>query len=289
MNNIARRIEEQHPVTNEGMGVNVFNLRDNLAGDYRQALLILLGVVAFVLLIACANVANLLLARASARHKEFALRAALGASRGRIVRQLLTESLLLSLLGAVLGILLAVWGKNILLAAIPGDMPFWMKFDLDLRVLGFTFLISVITGLVFGVVPALQSARTSLNETLKEGGRTGGTTHNRMRNLLVVAEVALSLVLLVGAGLMVRSFAQLQSVNAGINPERVLTVEVPLPRAKYPEKTQQTAFFQQLVARVERCRASRLRLPSPTCRSGVDGDAVLRSKAFRCCRWARRR
>ncbi|HKO96752.1 MAG TPA: ABC transporter permease [Pyrinomonadaceae bacterium] len=250
MNSIARRIEEQHPVTNEGMGVNVFSLRDNLAGDYRQALLILLGVVAFVLLIACANVANLLLARASARHKEFALRAALGASRGRIVRQVLTESALLSLMGAVVGIFLAVWGKNVLLAAIPGDMPFWMKFDLDLRVLGFTFLISVITGLIFGVVPALQSSRTSLNETLKEGGRTGAGAHNRMRSLLVVAEVALSLVLLVGAGLMVRSFTQLQRVDAGINPERVLTVEVPLARAKYPEKAQQAAFFQQLVGRV---------------------------------------
>ena len=250
MNTIARRIEEQHPVTNEGMSVNVFRLRDRLVGDYRAALLILLGVVGFVLLIACANVANLLLARSSARHQEFALRAALGASRSRIVRQLLTESALLSVLGATLGVLLAVWGKNLLLAAIPGDMPFWMKFDLDLRVLGFTFAISFLTGLIFGVAPALQGSRTDLNEALKEGGRSRGGTHNRLRSLLVVAEVALSLVLLVGAGLMVRSFAKLEQVNAGINPEHVLTVEVPLSRAKYPKDAQQSAFFQQLMARV---------------------------------------
>ena len=250
MNNIALRIEEQHPVTNEGMGVNVFSLRDRLVGDYRSALLILLGVVGFVLLIACANVANLLLSRSSARHQEFALRAALGASRGRIVRQMLTESALLSLLGAFLGVLLAVWGKNLLLAAIPGEMPFWMKFDLDLRVLGFTFAISFLTAMVFGIAPALQGSRTDLNEALKEGGRSRGGAHNRLRGLLVVVEVALSLVLLVGAGLMVRSFTKLQRVDAGINPEHVITVEVPLSRAKYPKEAQQSAFFQQLMARV---------------------------------------
>jgi putative ABC transport system permease protein len=251
MNNIARRIEAQNPVTNEGLGVNVFSLRDRLVGDYRYALLILLGVVAFVLLIACANVANLLLARSSARHKEFALRAALGASRARIIRQLLTESALLSLLGAMLGVLMAVWGRNLLLAAIPADMPFWMKFDLDLRVLAFTFAISLLTGLIFGIAPALQGAKPNLNEALKEGGRGGGGGgHNRLRSVLVVAEVALSLVLLVGAGLMVRSFSKLQHVNSGIKPENVLTVEVPLPRAKYPEGAQQSAFFQQLVSRV---------------------------------------
>jgi putative ABC transport system permease protein len=250
MNNVARRIEEQHPVTNEGMGVAVISLRDRLVGDYRQALLILLGVVGFVLLIACANVANLLLARSSARHQEFALRAALGASRARIVRQLLTESTLLSLLGAGFGVLLAVWGRNLLLAAIPGDMPFWMKFDLDLRVLGFTFGVSFLTGIVFGVVPALQGSRTDVNDALKEGGRSRSTTHNRLRNLLVIAEVALSLVLLVGAGLMLRSFAKLQQVNSGFNPEHVLTVQVPLSRAKYPEGPQQTAFFKELVTRV---------------------------------------
>ena len=250
MANIARRIEERNPVTNEGLGVDVYPLRARLVGDYRQALLILLGVVAFVLLIACANVANLLLARSSARHKELALRAALGASRSRIVRQLLTESALLSLLGALLGVLLAVWGKNLLLAAIPGDMPFWMKFDIDLRVLSFTFAISFLTVLAFGIAPALQASRTDLNDALKEGGRSGGSGRHRMRNLLVVSEVALALVLLVGAGLMVRSFAKLGQVHSGINPENVLTMEVPLTRAKYPEPAQQSAFFHELMPRV---------------------------------------
>ncbi|MFN2493624.1 MAG: ABC transporter permease [Pyrinomonadaceae bacterium] len=250
MSNIARRIEEANPVTNEGLGVDVYPLRDRLTGDYRSALLILLGVVAFVLLIACANVANLLLARSSARHQEFAVRAALGASRARIVRQLLTESVLLSVLGAAFGVLLAVWARNLLLAAIPGDMPFWMNFDLDLSVLSFTFAISLITALIFGAVPALHGSKTDLNEALKEAGRSGSTTHSRLRGLLVVAEVALSLVLLVGAGLMVRSFAKLTQVDSGMNPEHVLTVEVPLPRAKYSEESQQSAFFQQLVTRV---------------------------------------
>lgn len=250
MANIARQIEQENPVTNEGLGVDVFPLRDRLVGDYRDALLILLGVVAFVLLIACANVANLLLARSSARHKELALRAALGASRARIVRQLLTESALLSVLGALLGVLIAVWGKNLLLAAIPDDMPFWMKFDLDLRVLGFTFAISLLTVVAFGIAPALQASRTDLNEALKEGGRTGGHGRNRLRSLLVVAEVALSLVLLVGAGLMVRSLAKLGQVHSGINPENVLTLEVPLAPAKYPEPAQQSAFFRDLMARV---------------------------------------
>ena len=250
MNVIARRIEEQHPVTNEGLGVNVFRLRDRLVGDYRQALLILLGVVVFVLLIACANVANLLLARSSSRRQELALRAALGASRTRIIRQLLTESALLTFLGAVLGVLLAIWGKNLLLAAIPGEMPFWMKFDLDPRVLGFTFVLSLLTGLVFGIAPALQASKNDLNEALKEGGRNAGGAHNRLRSSLVVAEVALSMMLLVGAGLMIRSFAKLGSVDSGIKPENVLTVEVPLPRAKYPEPGKQSAFFKELVARV---------------------------------------
>jgi putative ABC transport system permease protein len=252
MTTIARRIEEQNPVTNDGLSVNVFRLRDNLVGDYRSALLVLLGAVGFVLLIACANVANLLLARSSARYKELALRAALGASRQRIVRQLLTESILLSGVGAILGLLLAVFGKNLLLAAIPGDMPFWMKFDLDLRVLGFTLGISLLTGLVFGFAPALHASKTNLDQALKEGGRSGGpgAKHNRLRSLLVVAEVALSLVLLVGAGLMVRSFMKLIHVDTGFNSENILTMDVPLAGARYPERSKQADFFQQLVARV---------------------------------------
>jgi putative ABC transport system permease protein len=252
---IAAGIEQQNPVTNEGLGVSLISLRAALVGDYKKVLLILLGVVGFVLLIACVNVANLLLARATARQKEIAIRAALGANRRRIFRQLLTESLLLGLISGALALVLALWGMELLLAAIPIDIPFWMKFDLDGRVLGFTAACSLLTGFVFGTVPALEASNPDLNETLKEGGRSGaGVGRHRLRSLLVVAEIALSLVLLVGAGLMMRSFISLQNVNAGINPEGVLTMYIALPGAKYgnrdraPEK--RIAFFSQLLERV---------------------------------------
>ncbi|HEX8651884.1 MAG TPA: ABC transporter permease [Pyrinomonadaceae bacterium] len=251
MNTIALNIEKQNPVTNEGLGVALHSLREGLVGDYQKALLILLGVVGFVLLIACANVANLLLARASTRQKEIAIRAALGASQSRIFRQLLTESLLLGVLGGALGLVLALWGLDLLLAAIPVEIPFWMKFSMDGRVLLFTIGVSLLTGLIFGVAPALQASRPDLNETLKDGGRTSASaTRHRLRSLLVVAEVALSLMLLVGAGLMMRSFLRLQHVNSGLNPENVLTMQVPLPRAKYAEAAQRGAFFHQLIERV---------------------------------------
>jgi putative ABC transport system permease protein len=248
---IASNIEALNPVTNEGLSVALTSLRAGLVGDYKKALLILLGVVAFVLLIACVNVANLLLARATARQKEIAIRAALGANRRRIFRQLLTESLLLGLISGALGLMLALWGMDLLLAAIPIDIPFWMKFDLDGRVLGFTAACSLLTGFVFGTVPALEASNPDLNETLKEGGRSGaGSGRHRLRSLLVVAEIALSLVLLVGAGLMMRSFMSLQSVNAGINPSGVLTMYVALPGAKYRPPEKRIAFFSQLLDRV---------------------------------------
>ena len=251
MISIASNIEQQNPVTNEGLSVNVTSLRASLVGDYKKALLILLGVVGFVLLIACVNVANLLLARATARQKEIAIRAALGANRKRIFRQLLTESLMLGLIGGAIGLVLALWGMDLLLAAIPIDIPFWMKFDLDGRVLGFTFACSLLTGFVFGTAPALEASNPDLNETLKEGGRSGaGRGRHRLRSLLVVAEIALSLVLLVGAGLMMRSFISLQNVDAGIHPEGVLTMSLGLPGAKYREPEKRIAFFQQLLERV---------------------------------------
>jgi putative ABC transport system permease protein len=248
---IASNIEQQNPVTNEGMSVGLTSLRAGLVGDYKKALLILLGVVGFVLLIACVNVANLLLARATARQKEIAIRAALGANRRRIFRQLLTESLLLGLISGVIGLVLALWGMDLLLAAIPIDIPFWMKFDLDGRVLGFTALCSLLTGFVFGTMPALEASNPDLNETLKEGGRgSGGGARHRLRSALVVAEIALSLVLLVGAGLMMRSFMSLQHVDAGLNPNGVLTMNVALPGAKYRPPEKRLAFFQQLLERV---------------------------------------
>lgn len=250
MHNIAARIEQQNPVTNEGLGVKVMSLHDYLAGDYRDALLILLGVVGCVLLVACVNVANLMLARATARQKEFALRAALGASRWRIVRQLMVESLLLALVGGVLGFALSLWALHLLLTAIPIELPFWMNFGIDLRVLGFTIGITLLTGLLFGAVPALQTSRVDLNDTLKEGGRGSISFHGRSRSLLVVTEIALSLVLLVGAGLMIQSFLRLRRVNIGLDATNVFTANLALPSAKYRTDEQRAAFFKQLVERV---------------------------------------
>ena len=250
MTNIAKRIEEQNPVTNEGLGLTVTSLRENLSGSYHDALLILLGVVGCVLLVACVNVANLMLARATARQKEFALRAALGASRWRIMRQLLIESLVLAVAGGVLGFVLSIWALRLLLTAIPGDLPFWMNFSLDWRVLGFTLAITLLTGLIFGAMPALQTSRVDLNDTLKEGGRGNSGVRSRARSLLVVSEIAMSLVLLVGAGLMIRSFLRLRSVNIGLDAKNVLTATVLLPRAKYTKDEQRVAFYKQLMERV---------------------------------------
>jgi putative ABC transport system permease protein len=250
MDNIALRIEQQNPVTNEGLGVRVTSLHDYLTGDYREALLILLGVVGCVLLVACVNVANLMLARATARQREFALRTALGASRWRIMRQLLVESLLLSLAGGVLGFALSLLALHLLLTAIPIQLPFWMNFGIDFRVLVFTAGITLLTGVIFGAVPALQSSRVDLNDTLKEGGRGTGGFRGRSRSVLVVTEIALSLVLLVGAGLMVQSFLRLRQVNIGLDAKNVLTASVILPSAKYRAPEQRAAFFKQLLERV---------------------------------------
>jgi putative ABC transport system permease protein len=248
---VARRIEEQNPVTNEGMGVNLIPLREGLAGDYRKALLILMGVVGLVLLIACVNVANLLLSRASARAKEIAIRTALGAGRWRVFRQLLTESVVLGLVGGALGLTLAFWGLDLLLAAIPIDLPFWMKFNLDGRVLGFTIGVTLLTGLIFGAAPSLQASKVDLNESLKDGGRgASGVGRHRMLRSLVVAEVALSLVLLIGAGLMTRSFMRLQHTNTGLNPENLLTLRVNLPGAKYDTPGKRHAFYKELLERI---------------------------------------
>jgi predicted permease len=250
MTNIAARIEQQNPVTNEGLGVKVTSLHETLTGDYRQALLILLGVVGFVLLVACVNVANLMLARATARQKEFALRAALGAGRWRIMRQLLIESLLLAIVGGALGFALSLWALNLLLHTIPIKLPFWMNFGLDFRVLGFTVAITLLTGLIFGGIPALQTSRVDLNDTLKEGGRGSGSVRAGTRSLLVVTEIAMSLVLLVGAGLMIQSLVRLQHVNIGLDTRNIFTATVILPRAKYPEDEQRATFFKQLLERV---------------------------------------
>src|SRR4051812_31896918 len=251
MKGIAGRLEKQYPDTNTAWSVIVEQLHETLTGDIRPALLLLLGAVAFLLLIACANVANLLLARASSRQRGIAVRAALGASLRRVVRQLLTENIFLSLGGGALGLLFAVWGIHALLALSPGNIPRLETVGISHQVLWFTIALSLLTGLIFGLAPALTASRPNLNDTLKEGGRSAAESSGgrRLRNAMAVAEIALSLVLLVGAGLLVRSFIRLQDVKPGFNPGHLLAVDLSLPAAKYGEP-QQVQFFDQLLASV---------------------------------------
>jgi putative ABC transport system permease protein len=247
MEAIAGRLETEHADFNKGWTVRLVPLREQLAGEIKPALLVLLGAVGFVLLIACVNVANLLLARAAGRYKEIAIRAAMGAGRRRIVRQLLTESVLLALLGGALGLLLSYWCVEALVALSPANLVDATQVGVNLRVLGFTLIVSLLTGLVFGLAPALEASRLSLTESLKESsrGNVGGRRGRRLRDALVVAEVGLALVLLVGAGLMVRSFMRLQAVNPGFDPANLLTMRVLLPQSKYQEDTQMVNFFRR--------------------------------------------
>ncbi len=249
---IATRLEQQFPDTNTDFGVAFKTLRDELVGDVRTALYVLFGAVLCVLLIANANVANLLLARASVRGKEMALRAALGASRARIVRQLLTESVMLSALGGVGGLILAQWGTEALIKVVPENIPRIASIQLDGVVLGFTLLVSLATGVLFGLVPAWQASRVDLNTSLKSGSRTGsgGEARGRLRNGLVVAEVALALILLICAGLLLQSFARLGRVSPGMRTERLLTARVQLPEVGYPKNENIIQFFDQLLPRV---------------------------------------
>jgi putative ABC transport system permease protein len=251
MTAIASRLERQYPDTNTQMGVGLGLLKEWIVSDVQLPLIVFMVAVAFVLLIACANVVNLLLSRSAARSREVSIRSALGAGRARIVRQLLTESLLLALTGGAIGLLLALWLKDMLVAFSPSDIPRLDEIRLDWRVLGFTVGITLLTTLLTGIAPALSLSKPNLTSALKEGGQKGGVGQgSRMRGALVVAEIALALVLVVGAGLMIRSFGQLQQVDPGFDPNNVLSLSVSLPDSKYPEGAQGQAFFEQAEQRI---------------------------------------
>jgi predicted permease len=248
MQAIARRLEEQYPDVNTGLGVRLISISDNYVGDIKPALLVLLGAVGFVLLIACSNVANLLLARATARRKEIAIRAALGAGRLRLLRQFLTESVLLSLIGGILGLIVTLWSVNLLVAIFPNNIenmsiPTVEQIPIDGRVLAFSFLLSLLTGLLFGLAPALHAIRPDLNISLRESkGTSMGSGGRRFSNLLVVSQTALALILLVGAGLMIRSFMRLSESKLGFDYDKVLAIDIRLPRYKYDSEEKQRSF-----------------------------------------------
>ncbi len=252
MTTIQARLQEQYPDANPGIGVVLAPLHEQTVSHVRTALAVLFVAVAFVLLIACVNVANLMLARSASRQKEIAIRSALGASRLRIIRQLLTESILLAVIGGVAGLFLALWGGDALIAIGPETIPRADEVGVDARVVGFTAAVSILTGVLFGLAPAVQASKPNLNEMLKEGGRNSsdGARKVSLLGTLVTAEIAMSLVLLIGAGLMLKSFYNLYRVDAGFNPEKVMTMRVSLSGASYAEPDAIAAFQQRAIENI---------------------------------------
>lgn len=252
MNLIAKRLEREYPATNTGDGIKLVPFREQIIGDSRLTLFILFGTVVLVLLIACANTANLLLARAETRRKEIAIRTALGVSRGRMIRQLLTENMILAFIGGGLGFLIANVGTKLLVALSPENIPRLKETTLDISVVGFTLAVSVLTGLIFGLAPALQLLKTDLNESLNESGRssTSGSGRVRVRSSLVVVEFALALLLLISSGLMIKSFVELLLVKPGMNPSNLLTAQLALP-TKYSDPKVQVSFFKNVIDRTQ--------------------------------------
>ena len=250
MDGIAARLSQQYPAFNKDWGVTLVGLHEQMTGNVRPALLVLLAAVGFLLLIACANMANLALTRATLRRREMAVRAALGAGSGRLTILLLTESLLLALLGGAAGVGLAVGGVDLLLALGPQNIPRLQSVHVDGTALGFTLLLSLLTGMLFGLAPAWHARRISLSDTLKEGGGKTEARGHRLRDAFVVAQVALSFVLLIGAGLVARSFLRLQSTPTGFDPQNLLTLRVDLPASRYPKHQQEIAFFSDAVRKI---------------------------------------
>jgi putative ABC transport system permease protein len=284
---ITSRIEEQYKDSHAGTSLKLVPLQEQVVGQVKPILMILLAAVGFVLLIACANVANLLLTRALTRQKEVGIRVALGASRWRVVRQLLTESVLLSLLGGIVGLLLAYWGTAALVRMLPPNqisaLPFLANLKVDARMLGFSFGLSVVTGMIFGLAPALQSSRLELTGVLKEGGRnTSGNVSQRLRSGLVMAEIALAVVLLVGAGMLLKSLVRVLQTDPGFNPENILTMTVVLPAEKYTDANSQINFQDEMQQRVQTLpgvagagTVDKLPLePGNTTRVNVEGDPI---------------
>jgi len=251
MKTIAARLEKQYPKSNTNRSERVYSLHDDIVGDVRPALITILAAVAFVLLIACANVANLLLARATARRREIAIRTALGASRARIVWQLLGEGLVLSILGAFGGLLIAWWGIDLLRSFGPQDVPRLGEVAINAPVFAFTLFAAIFSTLLFALVPALQVTHPNVNESLQEGDRGAiGPESHHLRRLLVIAQVALSLLLLAGAGLLIKSFANLRATKPGFDPQHALVAELILPKAKYSESEKHRQFFDQVLPKL---------------------------------------
>jgi putative ABC transport system permease protein len=253
---VAQRAQQQFPETNAGRDASVVTLTDDAVRGARTGVPIAMGAVVFVLLIACANVANLMLVRAASRQRETAVRLALGSSRARLIRQALTESVLIGLLGGAFGLLISIWSIAALAHGIPPGfskfIPGWNRLGINLMVVAFTFGVSMLVGIIAGLAPVWHSTRTNLNDALKAGGRSdsSGSSHSRLKSALIVSEVALSLVLLIGAGLMVRSFVEMLGADLGITSEKVLAVQISLPAESYADNSKKLALYQQLLGRV---------------------------------------
>lgn len=255
---IARRAEQEFPKTNAGLGSMVVSLHTQVVGQVQSLLFILLGAVAFVLLIACTNVANLLLARSVNREREMAIRVAVGAGRWRLVRQLLTESFMLSLAGGLAGLLLSTWVVALFIKLSPGDIPRLDEATVDFRLLSFTFVISLVTGIGFGLLPAFHGTRVSLSRSLKEGGKvTSGLLHRRTRNILIASEIALAQILLVGAGLLILSYVRASQINPGFNPQGVLSAKIAPSAKKYPNPKAKAAFYSIVLDRLSKVPGAR--------------------------------